>query len=191
MTRPFSLLVLLVVLPLSTAYAQAFPGTVLGKDSAWLAKNDSLRRAFLARDAKGIRPSESQYSLFATAFAAALGNARTNMHGLDDPGRYCVSDGPPEHTGVVPAPLRRMIRGERAEFIDLSRCDADRALGVWVDQRQRAWLLWADSLAVRGDSAVVAVGYHAEALEAAAWLCTLRRTKGAWIATQCKLKWIS
>src|SRR2546425_6850263 len=113
------------------------------------------------------------------------------MRGLGDPRRYCVSGGPPQHVRPVPEAARRLIQVEDAEFVHVSRCAVDRALGLWVEKRQRAWLLWADSLRVEGDSAAVEVGYHAEFLEAAGWLCSLRRTSGRWTEDECRMEWIS
>ena len=171
--------------------SESFPGTVRGADSRWIARNDSLRAAFLATDPHPTVIPESQEALLATAFAEALRQARVNMRGLGHPRHYCVSGGPPHDARPVPEGVRRLIQVEDAEFVHVSRCAVDRALGVWIDKRERAWLLWADSVHVEGDSATVTVGYHAESLEAAGWLCSLRRTSGQWKVGSCQMEWIS
>jgi hypothetical protein len=171
--------------------SQAFPGTVRGADAAWIAKNDSMRAAFMAMDSgpDGFLPGRA--APLAAAFAAALEHARENMGGLGDPGRYCVSGGPPQHLRPVSDSVRSLIHAEQAEFVQVSRCEADRGLGLWIDRRQRAWLIWADSLRVAGDSATVKVGYHAAFLAAAGWVCTLRRTNVGWKPVECRMEWIS
>jgi hypothetical protein len=171
--------------------SQAFPGTVAGQDSAWIAKNDSMRAAFMAMDSRPSATVPGQNAALAAAFATALQNARVNMRGLGDPRRYCVSGGPPQHLRPVSDSVRSLIHADQAQFVQVSRCEADRALGIWIDRRQRAWLLWADSLRVTDDSATVKVGYHAEFLEAAGWVCTLRRTDAGWKPAQCRMEWIS
>ena len=171
--------------------SKSFPGTVRGADSAWIARNDRIRAAFLATDPRPTSIPDGDDTTLAAAFAAALNHARANMRGLGDPKRYCVSGGPPEHIRPVPEAVRRLISVEDAEFVHVARCAVDRALGVWIDEHERAWLLWADSLRVEGDSATVKVGYHAESLEAAGWLCSLRRASGRWAVGKCQMEWIS
>jgi hypothetical protein len=162
-----------------------------GSDHAFAVRDDSIRAAFLHR-ADTIAPSlNSGGQPLVAAFAAALSQAREDMRGIADPHLYCVSLGPPRALYQVPESIRRQLTAQNAAFVDLDRCDVDRAMAVWVDHRRRGWLLWVETITLDADSASAVVGYHDASMEAATWRCQLRHRGGAWLATRCDLLWIS
>jgi hypothetical protein len=163
-------------------------------DSTWLLHNDSLRRglwSFAQDDSASLLLGRE--GLYVTALHEILEEARTNMRGLGDPRRYCVSIGSLGHLRPPPQNLLDALATSDDTYVNAKQCAVDPALGVWdTVSARRAWLLWIQpGRGIWADSAVAQGGYHAEALMAAEWTCGMKSDHRKWRATKCTLLWVS
>ncbi len=91
-----------------------------------------------------------------------------------------------------PSPaLIEVLQRQDPRFVAGSSCALDSYQQV-VGPQGRGWMLWAESIQLRGRRAAVAqASYYEEPLSGATYTCKLRRSGGAWAIASCDVTAVS